>query len=421
MRDGYKQTEIGEIPEDWDVISLGDYVDITSGESPSKLNLVSSGIPYFKVEQLNYDSKYIRKTPYFFEEGKTVPKGSVIFPKRGASILLNKIRIIAQDSFMDTNLMALTARGELFGEYLFYCLDYMGLVNVADTTSIPQINNKHIKPFKIPLPKKSEQKKIARCLSDADQLISYLEKLIAKKRCIKTGTMQQLLTGRKRLPGFGSGKGYKQTELGEIPEDWNETTIGKVGLFKKGRGIRKDQVKESGNPCVRYGEIYNKHNDYIKDFCSFITDSVALEATKLSFGDLLFSGSGETSEEIGKCVAYVGHEDAYAGGDIIILSPIKQDPKYFGYLMNSAPVVKQKSRMGQGDAVVHIQAANLADVIICLPELKEQEAISTLISDMDKEIDLLISRLGKAKDIKKGMMQELLTGRTRLVEIEAAE
>jgi len=196
---GYKKTEVGVIPEDWDVVRLGFYVDINSGESPSKFVFLDQGTPYFKVEQLNNDSKYLKTTPYYFRARKTIPAGSLIFPKRGASILLNKVRILAQDSFMDTNLMTLTTSNELENEYLYYFIDYAELSKVADTTSIPQINNKHIVPFLIPFPNPKEQKAIAQVLSDIDSEITALEKRRAKTQAIKQGMMQELLTGKTRL------------------------------------------------------------------------------------------------------------------------------------------------------------------------------------------------------------------------------
>lgn len=196
---GYKQTEVGVIPEDWNAVKLGSYVVINSGESPSKIDLIDQGIPYFKVEQLNNDSKYLKTTSYYFRGEKTVPEGSLIFPKRGASILLNKVRILAQDSFMDTNLMTLTVFSELEVEFLYYFLEYAGLSNVADTTSIPQINNKHIIPFLIPFPNLEEQRRIATVLSDMDTAIAALEARRAKTQAIKQGMMQELLTGRTRL------------------------------------------------------------------------------------------------------------------------------------------------------------------------------------------------------------------------------
>ena len=199
LSDGYKQTEIGVIPDNWDVVPLGSYVDINNGESPSKFDLIDQGTPYFKVEQLDNDSKYLKTTSYYFRGGEAVPEGSLIFPKGGVSILLNKVRILAQDSFVDTNLMTLTTFNELEVEYLYYYLEYAGLSKVADTNSIPQINNKHIVPFLIPFPPLEEQRAIVQALSDVDAEITALENCCAKTQAIKQGMIQELLTGKTRL------------------------------------------------------------------------------------------------------------------------------------------------------------------------------------------------------------------------------
>ncbi|MCK5523772.1 MAG: restriction endonuclease subunit S [Thiomargarita sp.] len=185
--------------KDWGVKKLGDYVKISSGESPSNFVFKCRGVPYFKVEQLNNCNKYQKETPYFIETNNTIIKGSIIFPKRGASIFLNKIRILADDSFMDTNLMTLTVSDELSHEFLFYVLSYFELWKIADTTSIPQINNKHIVPFEIPFPPLGEQTHIATILSDMDSEIEALEKKRAKYKQLKQGLMQNLLTGKIRL------------------------------------------------------------------------------------------------------------------------------------------------------------------------------------------------------------------------------
>ena len=188
----------------------------------------------------------------------------------------------------------------------------------------------------------------------------------------------------------------------------------------KGRGIKREDVSLEGLPCVRYGELYTRYHNYIVRIESRIPPSVALTALPIQTGALLFAGSGETAEEIGRCAAYLGEEQAYAGGDIIVLTPLEQDSIYLGHLMSHPTVVTQRARMAQGNAVVHISASNLAQVKIELPSLTEQTAIATVLSDMDKEITALEERRDKALAIKQGMMQALLTGRVRLVEPEPA-
>lgn len=195
----YKDSELGQIPEDWEIKQLGELVEITSGESPSKFEFVNNGIPYFKVEQLNNGNFYAESTPYHVKLGKTISEGSLIFPKRGASILSNKIRILKVNACMDTNLMALTCNHELNPNYLLYALTYSGLDKVADTTSIPQINNKHVLPYKIFYPSITEQARISSILVDFENDIEVSRKKMEKLSKIKLGMMQELLTGKTRL------------------------------------------------------------------------------------------------------------------------------------------------------------------------------------------------------------------------------
>ena len=255
--------------------------------------------------------------------------------------------------------------------------------------------------LEINIPKYAEQRAIAEVLSDVDGLIQSLDALIAKKRAIKQAVMQQLLTGKTRLPGFSGA--------------WETKRLGEIGPFSKGRGIKRDDVSDEGVPCIRYGELYTRYKDQVLNPVGRIPLTVASKSLPIKTGDLLFAGSGETSEEIGRCAAYLGEDQVYVGGDIVVLTPLSQNSLYLGYLMNHPTVARQKARMAQGDAVVHINSRNLAQVQIDLPTLTEQRAIATILSDMDAEIAALERRRDKTRDIKQGMMQQLLTGRIRLV------
>ena len=167
---------------------------------------------------------------------------------------------------------------------------------------------------------------------------------------------------------------HKMTEIGNLPSDWDVLSLSEIGRFTKGSGITRDQSHSGVIPCVRYGELYTTHDNYIRSFNSYISPEVARTATRLSKGDILFAGSGETKEDIGKAVAFVGNEEAYAGGDIIILSPkIEASSMYLGFVLNDEESVRQKSSMGQGDAVVHIHAKELANVIIPFPHPSSQK------------------------------------------------
>lgn len=209
--------------------------------------------------------------------------------------------------------------------------------------------------------------------------------------------------------GAQPAKGYKQTDVGVMPEDWEAVPIGSLGTFSKGQGVRKNEAASGEIPCVRYGEIYTHHNDHVRAFNSFISSEVAQSSKRLRKGDLLFAGSGETKEEIGKCVAFLDDIEACAGGDIVILSPSKGCSSFFGYLFNAPVVARQKASKGQGDAVVHISATALSSIKIPLPPTKaEQEAIAGALSDADALIEALEQLVAKKHHLKQGVMQDLL-------------
>ena len=196
--------------------------------------------------------------------------------------------------------------------------------------------------------------------------------------------------------------------------EWETRQLAELGRFSKGRGIKREDVSYEGLPCVRYGELYTQYHNYIEEVVSRVPPSVAATALPISTGDLLFAGSGETAEEIGRCAAYLGKEKAYAGGDIIVLTPANQNSTYLGHLMNHSIVAAQKARMAQGDAVVHISTNSLAQVQVELPPIAEQNAIAEVLSNVDGLIGALDALIAKKRAIKKATMQQLLTGKTRL-------
>ena len=209
---------------------------------------------------------------------------------------------------------------------------------------------------------------------------------------------------------------YKQTELGLLPEDWEVAKLGDIGYFLKGNGISKSQAN-SGDLCaVRYGELYTLHHNYIKTYNSHISKEVALFATKIQKGDILFACSGETKEEIGKCAAFVDEVEAYAGGDILILRTDQEKCSdiFLGFLLNMPIAANQKAAKGQGDAVVHISKASLENLSIPLPHIEEQRRIASALTSIDNLIDSLDRLIAKKRAIKQGAMQQLLSGKKRL-------
>jgi type I restriction enzyme S subunit len=152
----------------------------------------------------------------------------------------------------------------------------------------------------------------------------------------------------------------------------------------------------------------------VKEFFSFISPDTAKLSQRIHKGDLLFSGSGETAEDIATCVAYLGNEEAYAGGDVLILSPEDYDSLFLAYLMNLPSTKRQKAQLSHGEVIVHINATSLGSIELLMPPKDEQIAIATILSEMDSEIDALKAQKDKYALIKNGLLQQLLTGRVQI-------
>lgn len=226
---------------------LGNLVQIKSGECTKNLITgIDNSIPYFKVEQLNNSLKYQIKTPYFInDKSKIVNKGSIIFPKRGAAILLNKIRILNQDSFMDTNLMTLTPNNKLYNEFLYYFIYKENLSKIADTTSIPQLNNKHIKPYPIKLPSFEEQLKISKFISSVDKKVALLSQNLEIFNDFKKGLLQQIFTQKLR---------FKDTENNLYP-NWEFLHLKDIITLNGGYAFKSELFKDEGIPIIRISNI----------------------------------------------------------------------------------------------------------------------------------------------------------------------
>ena len=329
--------------EDWEQRKLGEYVEITSGEAPAKFQ--EGDINYVKVDDLNYAYKTVVNTQNKVLKNssvKMVQAGSVIFPKRGAAILTNKVRILGVDSYMDTNMMALSSE-KLETNFLYTMLSKEGLYKIADTSTIPQINNKHIEPYKIYVPKMEEQHKIGTYFSNLDHLITLHHRkpyvLVEIKIFVwEQRKVSELLQERNEqapmseeyplmafianqgvapkgdrydrsaLVNDETGKKYKRTEFGDFIYSSNNLETGSIGLNKYGnacispvysifkqtgradldflgrRFLRKDFINEMVK--WRQGVVYGQWKIHETDFLNIAVTVPSIEEQK-RIGDLL--------------------------------------------------------------------------------------------------------------------------------------
>ena len=410
VRPGYKQTDVGVIPEDWEVKRLGKLASVTAGGTPSRAyaNYWNGDIPWITTTEVNYHTidhaqQSITREGLNNSAAQLLPPGTLLMALYGQGKTRGRVSTLRIEAATNQACAAISLAGDVSSSFVFHFLaaQYEAIRNLSNTGNQENLNGSLVRSIPVLLPPDAEQEAIANALTDADALIESLEQLLTKKRQIKKGAMQQLLTGKTRLPGF-SGK-------------WEIKRLGQLGGFLKGRGVTRDESATGDLACVRYGELYTRHDNHIETYYSWISREVATTATRLEHGDVLFAGSGETKDEIGKCATFVDYMEAYAGGDIVILRNKKADPMFLGYYLNTGPINRQKASKGQGDAIVHIGAEALADIQCTLPDLSEQTAIANILSDMDTEITALEAKLSKARQLKQGMMQELLTGRIRLL------
>lgn len=394
---GHKLSLLGVIPEEWEVKKLGDLVEISSGESPSLFNLSSKGrYPYLKVEDLNNSNKYQNiSRDYSNDEKSLIQANSIIFPKRGAAIMNNKVRINKVVVQMDSNLMAITPiNNNIYFEYLYYKIIHEQLFRIADTSTIPQINNRHIFPYKFSLPPLREQEHIAEILSTWDEAIEKQNKIVEKLELRKCALIQQLLTGKKRLGGFS--------------DKWKTIYI-------------RDVAKETS--------LKNKSNKLLTVLSC--TKYNGLVPSLEYFGRKIFSDNLHTYKIVPiKHFAYatnhieegsIGYQDQYQEA---LISPMYTvfrtnssiNDFYFFKLLKSHWLIHQYNARMEGsiDRRGGLRWDLFSSIKIFIPEIKEQKAIANILTAADNEISLAKSKLDSLNKQKKGLMQVLLTGKIRV-------
>jgi type I restriction enzyme S subunit len=408
-----KNTDVGTLPIDWDASDITTVIDkingIKIGPFGSQLKkelLTGSGYKVYGQENvykkdMEVGERYISKEHFKKLSSCEIKANDFLISMMGT---IGKCMIVPEKfeaGIMDSHLIRLRLdKRKLSADLLLHFFSSNNLISQVKKFSVGGImeglSSKIVRKLQIPLPPtQAEQKAIATALNDTDVLITQLEKHISKKIAIIQAAMYEFLKPK---------------------ENWDEITLSDIGQFKKGRNIPKNALQAEGLPCVLYGEIYTKYNFITSQLTSRISLETSKQSTEIKFGDILFAGSGETAEEIGKCFTYNGSDRAFAGGDVIVFTPNDTDPVFLGFLLNSEKVNQQKSFMGQGSSVFHIYISNLKNIKVSLPPTRiEQNQIAKIFSDMDAEMLELKKRLEKYKMIKQGIMQDLLTGRIRLI------
>ena len=223
--------------------------------------------------------------------------------------------------------------------------------------------------------------------------------------------MKQEITNR--IKDINNGiipNGYEKTEFGVFPCDWvTDKRLKDIGTFGKGKGLPGDKMTSKGVPCVGYGDIYMKYNNFhFEKAKSFVDEETASESQPIQKGTLLFTGTGETAEEIGKCVCYNGDETIYAGGDILTFISNEVNPLFLAYQQYQDFSLRNKASFGQGHSVVHIQSENLEKLHVAYPKsTDEQSKIAEILMNWDEAIELYNQQIEKLKLLKSVCMKKM--------------
>jgi len=400
---GYKLTEVGVIPEDWDVDRVTAIALIATGAKNTQDRVDDGKYPFFvrsqTVERIN---SYSFDGEAVLTAGDGVGTGKIFHYINGKFDLHQRVYKISH------------FKPEMNGFFFYLYFSnyfYDRIMAMTAKSSVDSARREMIANMLLPIPPLPEQEAIALVLSNTDALITSLDKLIAKKRDLKQAAMQQLLTGKQRLEGFGdSSSKFKQTEIGLIPEDWEVKKLADIGYFFSGGTPNTSNPEFYGGdiPWITSGDL---NQGLILNVEGRITQKGLdnSSAKLIKQGTLLIAMYGATAGVIG--ISLIGGAINQA---ILAIAPKSESIQflYQKFLISKDWIIKTYTQGGQPN----LSGKIIKSIEFPFPLLPEQEAIANVLSDMDSEISALEQRRDKTKALKQGMMQELLTGRIRLQE-----
>lgn len=417
VKPGYKESEVGVIPEEWDAGGLGRFWSVTDCKHVTA-QFVHQGFPLASIREVQ--SRFVdltnakQTTASFYKlliEGGRKPRPGDMLLSRNATVgevaqvadwhppfaMGQDVCLLRKKSFEHSTgfLQALFQSPVILNQ----------LSDLMVGSTFKRANVQQIRNLSVPMPPPTEQLAIATALSDVDALLSSLERLIAKKRDLKQAAMQQLLTGQTRLPGFHG--------------EWEVKTLGDLGSTFGGL---------TGKTKADFGEGSSQYITFMNVMTNVVIDCSAFERVKVLptesqnrvvKGDLLFNGSSETPEEVALCSVLTEEIPNLFLNSFCFGFRFREGAEanglFLAYYLRSKAGRELMKSLAQGSTRYNLSKIALLKSPFSLPCQSEQTAIATVLSDMDAELAALEKRLAKTRALKQGMMQELLTGRTRLL------
>lgn len=400
LKQGYKQTEIGVLPEDWDLDFIENVASVTTGSKNTQDRIEDGEYPFFvrsqiveRIDSYSFDGEAV------LTAGDGVGTGKVFHYINGKFDVHQRVYRISD--FNDR------LNGYFF--YLYFSRNfYNRIMQMTAKSSVDSVRRDMIARMWVPVPRTAEEQgAIAEAVRDVDALLEGLDRLIAKKRDLKQAAMQQLLTGETRLKGFDG--------------EWTLTRLGDhVTFLSHGTNSRAELRPDGRVKYLHYGDIHACTLAMLEPATlPSLPEEKAKGLDRLRDGDLVFADASEDLTGISKSVEIhsVGDTELVAGLHTIAArfdQGVLADG-FKAYLQFCLAFSGQLRRLAAGTKVYATNRSHVASVEMRLPGTDEQDAIAAVFRDMDAEIEALEQRRAKTADLKQAMMQELLTGKTRLV------
>jgi type I restriction enzyme S subunit len=425
VKPGYKQTEVGVIPEDWEAKKLGQLASFRTGPFGSalhKADYTNDGVPIVNPMHIVDGQIVPTRTMTVTESAATklavfrLSPDEVIIGRRGDMGRCAVVRHEHTGWLCGTGSMIVRPAFGVDAGFFQRVLSSTTIISAIENSSVGStminLNQSTLRELAVQVPPFPEQRAIAAALSDVDGLLAKLDQLIAKKRDLKQAAMQQLLTGQTRLPGFSG--------------EWEVKTLGELFNFSGGYSASRDQLSTEGYCYLHYGDIHKSSKTFIDVYTEYqdipkldIPLKRVSSGSLLNDGDVVFVDASEDDEGTSKHVVIINKDQTpYISGLHTIVAKGKTNElshEYRRYCFQTPAIRQQFLFYSVGTKVSGINKANIPKLTLPVPSLTEQTAIAAVLSDMDAEIAALVARRDKTRALKQGMMQELLTGRIRLV------
>ena len=308
----------------------------------------------------------------------------------------------------------------------------LNLRSIKQTTGIQNLDSSSYLGEPVAFPPLPEQSAIVRYLDHADwrirRYIRAKQKLITLLEEQKQALIHQAVTGQIDVHTGRPYPAYKDSGvewMKPVPEHWDVLQLGRFGQFFKGTGGTKDDEVEHGVPCVRYGDLYTTHKFFIIKSRAYVTEERAADYTPIRYGDVLFAGSGETIDEIGKSAVNLLSGSACCGGDVIVFRTGNEcSAKFLGYATDCWTAATQKSTMGRGITVMHVYGTSLKYLSVALPPVQEQTAIVRILENARANMDAAVARARRQIDLfreyRTRLIADVVTGKLDVREAAAS-